>query len=133
MAEHFLDQSIIVGYAGFIFNEQETIIRTIEKFGRLCTEFIEHNKEEDFITCFYIAEKDLPKFKVRRRIILEEIKKKIQNPGYELGSSEIAIKHLYKRDINKAGRIFSLLRIISEKELTSLYQILLEKVLKRIL
>lgn len=120
MTEYFLDQSIIVGYASFIFNEEETIIRAIEKFGEVCVEFIENNKKEDFITCFYIVEQDLTKFKKRRKIVLEEIKKKLQNPEYEIGSSEEAIKNLYKNDINKAKKIFSLLSIISEKELMNL-------------
>jgi len=119
MTECFLDQSIIVGYASFIFNEPETIIKTIEKFGKICVEFIEKNRK-DFIACFYIVEKDLPKFKIRRKIILEEIRKKLRNPGYEIGSSEEAIKTLYKTDINKANKIFSLLTIISEKELVNL-------------
>lgn len=120
MTEYFLDQSIIVGYVGFIFNEKETIIKVIEKFSEVCVKFIENNKKEDFITCFYIVEKDLTKFKKRRKIVLEEIKKKLQNPEYEIGSSEEAIKNLYKNDINKAKKIFSLLSLISEKELMNL-------------
>lgn len=120
MKEYFLDQSIIIGYAYFISTESEAIQKIIEKFGKLCVELIENNKKEDFITCFYIAEGDLPKFKIRRRVVLEEIKKKIQNPSYEIGSSEEAIKYLYKRDINNAKRIFSLLGIMPERELTGL-------------
>lgn len=120
MKNFFLDQSIIVGYASFIFNEPEAIIKAIERFGKICVDFIESNKKEQFITCFYIIENDLPKFKNRRKIVLQEIRKKIQNPNYEIGSSELAKKYLYKRDINWAKRIFSLLRILTPKQLFNL-------------
>lgn len=120
MKNFFLDQSVIVGYASFIFNEPETIIKAIERFGKTCTDFIESNKKEQFVTCFYIIENDLPKFKNRRKIALQEIRKKLHDPSYEIGSSEMATKYLYKRDINWANRIFSLLGILSPKQLFQL-------------
>lgn len=120
MNSYFLDQGIIVGYASFIFNESEAIIKAVESFSKICVEFIEKNNREEFITCFYIVENDLPKFKNRRGIVLQEIRKKMQNPNYEIGSSDLAKKCLYKRDINWANRIFSLLRVISQKQLLNL-------------
>ena len=140
MNEYFLDQGVIIGYADSIFdsnkqNKQEAgkeLVGKIDIFAEASVKFIETKEEKTFSTCFYIVKHDLPKFLARRALIIEEIRRKIKDSDYGIGSSEIAKKYLYPRDIAWANKIFLIKDLLKgkEKELSS-FLLEIETVFKR--
>lgn len=135
MNEYFLDQGIIIGYASSLSDKEETgkgeesgrtaserITSEIDHFAKASVMFIEAKEKKEgreertFSTCFYIIKHDLPKFLARRTMLIEEVRRKIKDSSYDLGSSETAKRHLYPRDISLATKIFLIKNSLKGKE-----------------
>ena len=94
----FLDMGVIVGYASYIDNSPTT-----DLYAKPSVEFVKKFEKDEFITCHHIVDNDLPKFQKRRRILREEVRKKLRDPKYKIDSTE-----LYPRDVERAEEICKL-------------------------
>jgi hypothetical protein len=95
----FIDTGVIIGYAAV--NAQT------DSFSKKCKDFFETYKENKIITCKFIVDKELPKLRERRRILREEIRIKLWDPGFEIGRSD----KLTQRDINQGNRLYDLKKL----------------------
>lgn len=102
MTNQFLDTSVIIGYSGLLSVEK---LEGGEKIFKICADFVK-NKEGKFVVCCFTIEKEIASLIVRQKVWLNEIKKKIDDTNYEIGSSTNA-KALYPEDINRAKKVYS--------------------------
>lgn len=110
----FLDTNIIFAYGLFKEKVSEAINLTIDSISIPAKELIEKNKEDkEFITCFFVKNKEIPRLEKRRFIIIEEIRKKIKDPEFEIGSS----REISERDKNWGLKIYSLINLLGEEKL----------------
>lgn len=119
MESLFLDQGVIIGYASYVQETLETQ-NYLDIFSLAAVKFFQLNKLKKFVTCFYITEHDLPKFLKRRKIAIEELRKKLQQEDYEIGSSENARDLLWPQDIAWIKKIYILRNFFPEKQLLEL-------------
>lgn len=101
--DNFLDTNVILGYALYSSGEDTRI-------NSKCYGIITNKKEGKRIVCFFTLEQELPKVRKKRKAIRLEVLKKFEEADYEIGTSENAIKNLPKGDINKAKRLYQLLK-----------------------
>lgn len=110
MVNQFLDTSIITGYSGLISVEK---LEGRNKIIKLCTDFVK-NKNNKFIVCYFTIDKEIASLIIRQKVWINEIKKKIDNPNHEPGSSKDA-KVLYTEDINRAKKVYNYYSLNIEK------------------
>lgn len=109
----FLDMGIIVGYANHLKEyNKKFLIDNIDYFCEDSVRLIEKFKNKIFITCDYIINKDLPNFLERRKILREEIRKKLRNNEFKIGMSD----KLYQRDVNWGEKVYRLKDFFKEGE-----------------
>ena len=89
----FLDMCILIFYA----NPSENLSAKTRKF-------VNSKGKDIFAVCYYITNKNLPKWIERQRIALKEIKKYYDEQSYHIGSSQES-KILFKEDIIEAKKI----------------------------
>ena len=92
----FLDMSIIIFYSG-VSDVADLIDKT--------KKFVDSKKGDKYLVCFYILNIDLPKWIERQDIVISELRLKLKDPSYEIGSTGNGRK-LWPRDINKAKKLF---------------------------
>lgn len=100
----FLDMCIILYY----------VAQDNGYFHKKSFELISQNEGNSFLVCFYIIDKDLPKYLKRQRIIIDEVLKKIRDETYIFGSSEEG-SSLYGRDKQKAEKLYLQSKTIKNK------------------
>jgi len=88
--DQFLDTGILVGYAQ---DEKKFVL------------FVK-NKKEEFIVCYFVLERDIHSLTKRMRIIIDQVKNKIQNKDYEIDKRD-----LYSQDIARIDKFLSLKEI----------------------
>jgi hypothetical protein len=102
---YFLDMSLIIHYCYRIGLDIE---------GKVI-KFIDEKGENLFLVCYYIVDENLPRWIRRMRIIFKEIKKKINNPEYELWSSQES-KLLFKKDKINGEKILKRCELTKNKK-----------------
>jgi len=102
----FLDMCIILYSAGE--GDRPDLNKKTKKF-------IEEKGVNTFLTCYYIKERDLPKYLERQKIILDEIIKKINDDSYTLYNSQKSYK-LTNRDKKKLIKLLLLSKTINKAE-----------------
>ncbi len=85
--DQFLDTGIIVGYA----QDEKKFVLYVK------------NKKEEFIVCYFVLEKDIPSLTKRMRIIINQVKNKIQNKDYKIDKRD-----LYPQDITRIDKFLAL-------------------------
>lgn len=100
----FLDMCIILYY----------ISQDNSYFHKKSFELLSQNQENLFLVCFYIIDKDLPKYLKRQRIIIDEVLKKVRDENYIFGSSDDG-SFLYDRDKQKAEKLYLQSKSIKDK------------------
>lgn len=83
-------------------------------FYKKTMKFLDEKKEDSFLVCFYIIERDVPKYLRRQNIIINEVLRKIINENYEFGESEEG-SLLYDRDKQKARKLFLQAKSVENK------------------
>jgi len=106
---------VIIGYASYLESSFN-----IDSFAKPVIQFVNDYENDEFITCHYIVDKDIPKFQKRRQIIRNEIRKKLRNPQYEIQSEE-----LHPKDIEWGNKIYELKDKLSGGEL-QVFQLLVQ-------
>jgi hypothetical protein len=101
----FLDMCIMISYAKN--NPYSEISKKV-------LDFVYNKKTSSFLVCYYILEINLPKWINRQKVIIKEIKRKINNPRYIIGESSEG-KLLFQKDKNECQKIF-LAYLSSEKK-----------------
>jgi len=89
----FLDMCILIFYA----NPSENLSAKTRKF-------VNSMGSDILAVCFYITDKNLPKWIERQRVSLKEIRRFYDNSSYHIGSSEES-KILFREDIIEAKKI----------------------------
>lgn len=101
----FFDMCVIIFYSNPSEKYSEKVIR-----------FVENKGNSKFLLCYYILEENLPKWIIRQKAILEEVKIKLKNPDYIIGTSNFG-KLLFPKDKNKCEKfIFAALRSKNNKK-----------------
>jgi len=100
----FLDMCIILYY----------VAQDKSYFHKKSFELLNQNEGHVFLVCFYIIDKDLPKYLKRQRIIIDEVLKKFRDETYVFGSSDDG-SFLYGRDKQKAEKLYLQSRSIKDK------------------
>jgi len=89
----FLDMCIIIFHAeigGKYYQKTETFVR--------------NKKDNKFLTCCYIFKDNMPKWVRRQKIILDLLKKKVDDSSIEI-EKDFKYKELYSRDIVKLKKV----------------------------
>ena len=102
---YFLDMSLIIYYC----------YRTGLDIEKKVIKFIDEKGKNLFLVCYYILNENLPKWIKRMRIIFKEIKRKINNPEYELWSSPES-KILFKKDKINGEKILKKYELTKNKK-----------------
>jgi hypothetical protein len=102
---YFLDMSLIIYYC----------YRTGLDIEKKVIKFIDEKGKNLFLVCYYILDENLPKWIKRMRIIFKEIKRKINNPEYELWSSPES-KLLFKKDKINGEKILKKYELTKNKK-----------------
>ena len=92
----FLDMCILIYYARDNPNSENS---------RKVLNFINNKGDGKFIMCYYILDINLPKWINRQRIIIQEVKRKINDRCYRIGDS-LAGKMLFQKDKVEAEKLF---------------------------
>lgn len=93
---YFLDMNIIIFYSG---------TSDVSEYIDMTKRFVNSKEDNIFQVCYYILDNDLPRWIKRQDIIINELRRKFKDPGYEIGSLGDG-KRLWPRDINKAKKLF---------------------------
>jgi len=101
MINQFLDTSVIISYSGLLSVEK---LERRENVFKICADFIK-NKEGKFTVCYFTIEKEIASLIVRQKVWVNEIKKKIDDENYDIGSTNA--KSLYPEDINRAKKVYN--------------------------
>src|SRR5690606_37266313 len=73
------------------------------------------NKNQDkYLLCYYIADKNLPGWMWREEIILGELKNKIKNNSYEVGSVGNG-RYLFEKDKIIVKKLYSMYQMSTDK------------------
>ena len=83
-------------------------------FHKKSFELLNQNQGNLFLVCFYIIDKDFPKYLKRQRIIIDEVLKKVRDENYIFGSSDDG-SFLYDRDKQKAEKLYLQSKSIKNK------------------
>ena len=100
----FLDMCIILYY----------VSQDNSYFHKKSFELLNQNQGNLFLVCFYIIDKDFPKYLKRQRIIIDEVLKKVRDENYIFGSSDDG-SFLYDRDKQKAEKLYLQSKSIKNK------------------
>ncbi|OGJ21462.1 hypothetical protein A3K73_00650 [Candidatus Pacearchaeota archaeon RBG_13_36_9] len=100
----FLDMCIILYY----------VAQDNSYFYKKSFELLNQNKGNIFLVCFYIIDKDIPKYLKRQRIIIDEVLKKVRDENYIFGSSDDG-SFLYDRDKQKAEKLYLQSKSVKDK------------------
>lgn len=100
----FLDMCIILYY----------VAQDNSYFHKKSFELLNQNEGNIFLVCFYIIDKDLPKYLKRQRIIIDEVLKKVRDENYIFGSSDDG-SFLYDKDKQKAEKLYLQSKVIKDK------------------
>jgi len=106
----FLDMCIVIFYAevgGEHYQKTETFVR--------------NKKDNKFLICYYISKENMPKWIKRQKIILNLLKKKIDNPPFEI-EKDPQYRELYPKDAVKLKKI--IMRISLSKESLGEYKLI---------
>lgn len=101
----FLDMSVIIYYC----------YRTGQDIEKKVIKFIDNKGEKLFIACYYILDENLPKWVKRMGIMFKEIKRKINDPGHKLWSSQES-ELLFNKDKINGERILKKYELSSNKK-----------------
>ena len=101
----FLDMCIVIFYASRTNDAKE------EKTRR----FVKNKKKDKYFLCYYVADRNLPGWIKRQGAVFEELKNKIKNPSYEIGSSYNG-KLLYEKDKIIVKKLYTLYQISEDKD-----------------
>ncbi len=102
----FLDMCIIFYYVG------EGDRPDLNKKSR---EFVKQKRESKFLVCYYIKEKDIPKWLRRQKIVCREVLKSLKDSSYKIYSSNES-KDLISRDRKKGIKFLTLFRNVNSLE-----------------
>jgi len=100
----FLDMCIILYY----------VSQDNSYFHKKSFELLNQTQGNLFLVCFYIIDKDFPKYLKRQRIIIDEVLKKVRDENYIFGSSDDG-SFLYDRDKQKAEKLYLQSKSIKNK------------------
>ena len=101
----FLDMCIILYYVGE--GDRDEFIKKTKNFI--------DNKKNSLLLCYYIKDKNIPKWLNRQRILFRELIKQINDSDYKPYSSKEA-SYLVNRDKNKIIKLIALFRNTSDKK-----------------
>jgi len=93
----FLDMGVMVGFMFYLEGEIK-----LDIFSTSSTLFLQENEGAVMVSCSSIMSEDMPKYLIRWKAILVEIRKKINDSDYEFKETDI----LYERDIKRAKKLF---------------------------
>lgn len=102
----FLDMNIIL----YHFGEGDR-----PDLNKKSVEFVKNKKQNTFLLCYYIKEKDIPKWLRRQKILYREILKSLKEDSYKIYSSNEA-KNLTSRDRKKGIKLLTLFRKMDSLE-----------------
>lgn len=92
----FLDMCILIYYAEDNPNSEKS---------RKALNFVNNKRDSEFVICHYILDINLPKWITRKRIIIQEVKRKIKDRPYRIGESP-AGRMLFQKDKVEAEKLF---------------------------
>lgn len=101
----FLDMSVIIYYC----------YRTGQDIEKKVIKFVDNKGEKLFIVCYYILDENLPKWVKRMKIMFKEIKRKINDPGHKLWSSQES-ELLFNKDKINGERILKKYELSNNKK-----------------
>jgi len=101
----FLDMCIIIFYASRTNDAKEEKTR----------HFVKNKNKDQYFICYYIADRNLPSWIKRQESILEELKNKILDDSYEIGSSNIG-RILFDKDKIIVKKLYSMCQMSNDKE-----------------
>lgn len=101
----FLDMSVIVYYC----------YRTGQNIEKKVIKFVDNKGEKLFIVCYYILDENLPKWVKRMKIMFKEIKRKINDSGHKLWSSQES-ELLFNKDKINGERILKKYELSNNKK-----------------
>jgi hypothetical protein len=103
MTNQFLDTSIIIGYSGAVSDKS---LEGNERIKSLCVQFV-INKKGIFIVCYFTIDKEILSLTRRYRTVINEVKRKIDDVSYVIGSSKES-SIMYPEDVNRSNKIYNL-------------------------
>lgn len=106
---YFLDMGVIVGFIMYVSGRR----KQIDGFSVPSVKFLKKNKKSRKVSCFSVVDDEMPKFIKRRKIMLNEVRKKLNDSEYKIEKTD----DLYKRDVKRAKKIYSLKEEIGKEKL----------------